>query len=249
MWLEKGWCDYWTPQLYWKLSAPQQGYRDLLNYWIDHNPKGRGIYPGLFTSKIQDRPSSWPMYDVLNQVWVTQATPGAGGNVHFSMKALMQNRDGIADALIDGPYNEDALVPASTWLDKKAPPAPKNVKSHSVDDFGSPSTQPAVATGAYPATGPATYPASQPSSKPTRKQLWTGHVVQWEAGKGEDVWLWVVYAKHGNHWQTRIVPGDELSTSVYDDAATGKVESVFISAVDRSGNESKRVKAKFDAKK
>src|SRR5688572_16637513 len=32
LWLNKGWLDYWTPQLYWKLSAPAQPYEPLLNW-------------------------------------------------------------------------------------------------------------------------------------------------------------------------------------------------------------------------
>ena len=34
------------------------------------------------------------------------------------------DREGIADALRDGPYRRPALVPRSPWLDDKAPPAP-----------------------------------------------------------------------------------------------------------------------------
>jgi hypothetical protein len=37
------------------------------------------------------------------------------GNIHFSMKALMHNTGGVADALA-GVYGERALVPASPWL-------------------------------------------------------------------------------------------------------------------------------------
>ena len=58
LWLNKGWLDYWTPQLYWKLSAPAQPYEPLLNWWISENTQGRHIWPGLFTSKIGDRPTA-----------------------------------------------------------------------------------------------------------------------------------------------------------------------------------------------
>ena len=53
--------------------------------------------------------------------------PGATGNVHFSMKALMRNYDGIADKLKAGPYAEPALVPESRWLGDETPPAPEVV--------------------------------------------------------------------------------------------------------------------------
>ena len=48
------------------------------------------------------------------------------GHVHFSMKALMQNREGLADQLKNGLYAAPALVPASRWLDD-APPAPPTI--------------------------------------------------------------------------------------------------------------------------
>jgi len=50
--------------------------------------------------------------------------PGSTGHIHFSMVALMQDRDGLATALQAGPYAQAALVPASPWLDDQPPPAP-----------------------------------------------------------------------------------------------------------------------------
>jgi hypothetical protein len=49
----------------------------------------------------------------------------ATGHVHFSMTALMQDRDGIATLLQFGPYAQTALVPATPWLDNSPPPAPR----------------------------------------------------------------------------------------------------------------------------
>ena len=50
---------------------------------------------------------------------------GASGHIHFSMVALMQDRDGVATLLQLGPYAEPALVPATPWLGAAAPPAPQ----------------------------------------------------------------------------------------------------------------------------
>ena len=50
---------------------------------------------------------------------------GATGNVHFSMKALMKNKDGIADKLKKGPYAEPALVPETPWLGHETPEKPE----------------------------------------------------------------------------------------------------------------------------
>ncbi len=51
--------------------------------------------------------------------------PGATGHIHFSMVALMQDRDGIATLLKFGPYAPAALVPATPWLAAPLPPAPR----------------------------------------------------------------------------------------------------------------------------
>ena len=50
--------------------------------------------------------------------------PGATGNVHFSMKALMEDARGVASALASSPYQEPALVPASPWLGGDPPKMP-----------------------------------------------------------------------------------------------------------------------------
>ncbi len=55
---------------------------------------------------------------------MTRAQKGATGNVHFSMRALMHNSGGVADAL-KKVYREPALVPASPWLGKGPPARPR----------------------------------------------------------------------------------------------------------------------------
>jgi uncharacterized lipoprotein YddW (UPF0748 family) len=134
LWLNNGWLDYWTPQLYWKTTATSQPYKGLLDYWISQNRMKRHVWPGLFTSRVGDGPTTrrattraadaWTAQDILEQVRITRDTRGAGGVVHFSMKVLMTNRGGIGDALKNGPYAQPALVPATPWLDDDTPTAP-----------------------------------------------------------------------------------------------------------------------------
>lgn len=140
-WLVNGWMDYWTPQLYWRVSSTGQPYEKLLQFWVQQNKFNRHIWPGNFTSKVADgSQTSWPASEVLEQISITRRTPGATGNVHFSMKAFLQNRDGLNDKLKSGPYANPALVPASPWLKATPPPAPTLVKSERTGD-GSVNTQ------------------------------------------------------------------------------------------------------------
>jgi len=55
---------------------------------------------------------------------VTRSRPGSTGEVHFSMKVFLENKQGIDNALETGPYQERALVPASPWLGTGIPSTP-----------------------------------------------------------------------------------------------------------------------------
>ena len=201
LWLNNGWLDYWTPQLYWKTTATSQPYKGLLDYWVEQNRMQRHVWPGLFTSKVGDPPTApttrpadmpWNAKDILDQIQVTRDTTSAGGVVHFSMKVLMSNRGGIADALKNGPYATQALVPATPWLDDRPPPAPR-----------------------------------------VRVE---GSRAAWSPALGaERPWQYAVWTKRGDAWQFAVMPGSS------DGIDLSGASAVCVSAVDRCGNESKRV--------
>ncbi|NQV41160.1 MAG: family 10 glycosylhydrolase [Candidatus Marinimicrobia bacterium] len=122
LWLNEGWVDYWTPQLYWPTRQIPQSYPVLLGWWVGQNTHSRNIWPGLFTSKIKDEATA---LENFSQIMITRGmVPGGPGNVHFSMKALQRNYGGISDILLEGPYTHPVLIPASPWLDNQAPAAP-----------------------------------------------------------------------------------------------------------------------------
>ncbi len=123
-WLRNGWCDYWSPQLYWKIDAPGQPFRPLLNYWISQNTKGRHIWPGLSASRVGESERSYAPEEILGQIAILRETAGADGNVLFSMRPLLQNRRGFNDRLVEDLYRNAALVPASPWLDREPPSSP-----------------------------------------------------------------------------------------------------------------------------
>ncbi len=125
LWLNNGWCDYFAPQLYWPIAQKPQSFPVLLDYWKSENAEGLHIWPGLFTSRIGDKNRPYTTQEVVDQIGVTRDLVINGpGHIHFSMKALMENRDGVADTLAKGVYAQPALVPASPWLDNTPPPKP-----------------------------------------------------------------------------------------------------------------------------
>ena len=125
-WLQNGWLDYLAPQLYWAIAQKPQSYPVLLDWWRSVNPLGRHIYPGLFTSRLLpgEPKGGYSVEEIVRQIKLTRAR-GEGGHIHFSMKALSVNVGGLSDKLRGGLYANDALPPASPWLDSVPPSAPK----------------------------------------------------------------------------------------------------------------------------
>jgi uncharacterized lipoprotein YddW (UPF0748 family) len=90
-WLLNGWADYYAPQLYWRTSAPQQPYVDLLQWWSEQNPFGRHIWAGNIPNNINSTARGWDAGEIVEQVRLTRAHHGATGNVHFSASSLRRN--------------------------------------------------------------------------------------------------------------------------------------------------------------
>jgi hypothetical protein len=60
---------------------------------------------------------------------------------------------------------------------------------------------------------------------------------------GERIAVYAVYARYGPKWHFTVIPAGSPSITFNPDPAAGPVAAVFISAVDRCGNESSRVNA------
>jgi uncharacterized lipoprotein YddW (UPF0748 family) len=126
-WLANGWLDYLAPQLYWPIASEGQPFAALLAYWVQADTAGRAIWPGLFTSQVG---RNWKAQELLDQVALVQAPgSGASGQIHFSISALMDDREGLATRLRQGPYAQPALVPAMPWLGAAPPAAPRLLRS------------------------------------------------------------------------------------------------------------------------
>ena len=260
LWLQNGWCDYFAPQLYWQIYRENVPYYGLLRWWVEHNPKKRHIYPGLFTSRIDWSETTYSAETIMSQIQLTRLVEGAGGHIHFSAIALNQDRDDIASQLRDTLYARQALVPATTWLDDKPPAAPSDVKIKRVEGVGKPPEKPEAATTQAESgrrrrwwrDGAATRPTARQRGGTTRPfySLTTQPApdkslpsvrINWSAGKGDEkVFQWAVYYKIGSSWNMKLVPGHETETTLSDSRTAGPVQRVSVSAVDRSGNESKR---------
>lgn len=121
-WLEEGWCDYYTPQLYWGVSENGQSYPLLLDWWVSINKQNRHLWPGNNLDKIIDK---WPLADFQQQIELTRKQKGSTGNLFWHSKPLAANKGKVQELLMDRLYADNALVPASPWLSRNIPPKPK----------------------------------------------------------------------------------------------------------------------------
>lgn len=115
LWLNKGWVDYFTPQLYWPIDAPRQSFISLLEWWNSENTHQRHLWPGLNTVEIKstDKPT-----EINRQIQIArQITPNSKGVAHWSIAGLANNPSMIY-SLKEGPYKSKALIPKTPWLKK-----------------------------------------------------------------------------------------------------------------------------------
>ncbi|TXF78951.1 family 10 glycosylhydrolase [Chryseobacterium sp.] len=195
LWLNEGWVDYFSPQLYWKEEG-QQRFSSLLKWWNSENKQKRHLWPGLNTvgvKDVPDRPS-----EILKQINISrEILNGSDGEIHYSIAGLTQDTQ-MATALRNGPYREKALIPKSSWLTAELPAKPLLT----VNESG----------------GTA--------------------FANWSAKKPGQVFLWVLFTKYGDSWQTEILNADIISKNILMSKSGEKLTAVALKAIDRLGNES-----------
>lgn len=122
LWLNKGWIDYFTPQLYWPIAQIPQSFPVLLGWWQAENTQGRHLWPGMSVARGGDEAN---LKEVTNQIMITRGmVPDSKGAVHWSISSLTRHPL-LAQGLLDGPYKRPALIPSSPWLGNTPPQAPR----------------------------------------------------------------------------------------------------------------------------
>ena len=123
LWLNKGWIDYMTPQLYWPINKEGQRFPDLLKWWQSENTLQRHMWPGI--NVVTKTPTTETNQEVINEISLTRKlVPNSVGTVHWNLSALTKNSS-LAKELFEGPYKNQALVPASPWLSNLKPEVPE----------------------------------------------------------------------------------------------------------------------------
>ena len=131
LWLNEGWLDYWTPQLYWPINQIPQSFPILLNWWIGENKLARPLWPGLSIGRIKGMAGQ---DEVVNQIMITRAMlpEMQQGSVHWSIGPLVDS-DSLTQAIHNGPYNQKVLIPSMQHLKRGSKEKP-TLTCHTNDD-------------------------------------------------------------------------------------------------------------------
>lgn len=122
LWLNKGWVDYFSPQLYWPINSTGQSFPKLLEWWKSENTHNRHLWPGLNTVEVK---SSDRNSEIVNQVKMAgDILQNNVGAIHWSIAGLSKNPT-MLSYLKEGPYKNKALVPTMNWIkaDRLAKPS------------------------------------------------------------------------------------------------------------------------------
>ena len=129
LWLQRGWVDYFAPQLYWSIASTGQSFPALLDWWTQQNTMRRHLWPGLAAYRVADGTSSaFTGAEIPSQISLARqrstTAGGPTGTAIYNTNTLLLNKGGLTNALSAGVFNDAAIVPATTWLDARVPAAP-----------------------------------------------------------------------------------------------------------------------------
>ena len=121
-WLQEGWVDYLSPQLYWPISPREQSFPLLLNWWVEQSTQKIPIWPGLASARIgEDRNAQ----EIFNQIRLTRKQPSPTGMLFWNYSSLGNNQGGIANLLTNTVFHQPALVPGIQNKAANSPESPE----------------------------------------------------------------------------------------------------------------------------
>jgi uncharacterized lipoprotein YddW (UPF0748 family) len=121
-WLEAGWCDWFSPQLYWPIAPERQSYPLLLGFWNRADPSGVHLWPSLNLVSAKVAPER-AVEEFSSQVFIERGMRNADPGVAlYGAKALADPvfASGFAAAAFPRP----SLVPVTERVASPQPLAP-----------------------------------------------------------------------------------------------------------------------------
>ncbi|WP_321826956.1 glycoside hydrolase family 10 protein [Maribacter dokdonensis] len=134
LWMEKGWIDYLAPQVYWSMDLPVASHRKIVDWWAKNN-YNTNLYVGNGPYKIRNNSDkAWQEKKELPmQLELARNTQQIQGNIMFSAKSLMTDKDDVVEYIHKKYYKKPALNPISSLAKNHKTKAPKLVSSSKND--------------------------------------------------------------------------------------------------------------------
>ncbi len=121
LWLNEGWVDYMSPQLYWGFENQGQDFGALHQWWLSQNKKHRHVWPGLNAVKVGQ---AWKADVIARQILYTRQAGSDSGVILWNIGSLQRKTTQLSDLLRDRTYLQPALPPDMSWVNTKPPPPP-----------------------------------------------------------------------------------------------------------------------------
>lgn len=130
-WIENGWIDYISPQIYWSRNYEIAKYDTLAPWWAK-NSFGRHVYVGHSAYKVNNSTDkSWDdPSEIPNQVRLNRSIENIQGSVFFSSSSINKNPGHLRDSLREKLFPHHALLPIMHWKDSVRPERPRQFKEH-----------------------------------------------------------------------------------------------------------------------
>ena len=129
MWVNNGWVDYNIPQIYWEIGHPAADYETLIRWWAK-NAAARPLFIGQDVVRtISKADLKDPSQNQMAAKYKLQhSLPTVKGSCQWYAAAVVENKGRYADMLSTVYHRYPALVPASPFIDDKAPGKVKKLK-------------------------------------------------------------------------------------------------------------------------
>ena len=131
-WIQSGWIDYVTPQLYWHFGNTAADYTLLIPWWdsVMKTANGRHLYIGQAAYRVgaTGEPTGWQQPNQMpNQLRLNRQTPTIQGSIYYNTTTFSRNPLGLRDSIRTNFYARPALRPLMPWKPNFAPPTPTDL--------------------------------------------------------------------------------------------------------------------------
>jgi len=134
LWMKKGWIDYLAPQVYWSMDLPVASHRKIVDWWSKNN-YNTNLYIGNAPYKIRNNSDeAWnDTMELPTQLELARKTSHIQGNIMFSAKSLITDKDDVVKYIHKKYYKKPALNPISSLAKNHIVKTPKLLNSSRTD--------------------------------------------------------------------------------------------------------------------